>query len=456
MPRATIYPRYIEQRLAEALEDSPVILIHGPRQSGKTTLAQFACAPDNLNWGDDAHIWESLPLRTLSVRERNYEYITFDDDTVRAGAREDPVGFVGDLPERVILDEVQRAPEIFTALKMAVDRNRVNGRFLLTGSSNVLLIPKLSDSLAGRMEIVRLHPLSQDEIEAGLFWPGPAALTMDPRSGFLDALFRADFKIRRSQRLAANLRERVVRGGFPPAIARPGGPRRAAWYENYADTHVQRDVRDLARVRGLDTMPELLRAAASVTANLYNLSDLASPFQVSRQTIGDYVALLERVFLLERLKPWHSNRLNRLVKTPKLHIGDTGLGCALLGLDEDELAADRSFFGHILETFVYQELRRQASWNTLPTSFYHYRDKDGIEVDIVLERGSRLVAGVEVKAAATVGNRDFRGLRKLKKITGDRFSAGVVLYDGETSVNWGDKMYAIPIRHLWETPFQSD
>ena len=161
--------------------------------------------------------------------------------------------------------------------------------------------------------------------------------------------------------------------------------------------------------------------------------------------------------MLERLKPWHSNRLNRLVKTPKLHIGDTGLGCALLGLDEDGLAADRNFLGHILETFVYQELRRQASWNPLPISFYrHYRDKDGIEVDIVLEGRQRLVAGVEVKAAATVRNRDFRGLRKLKKITGDRFAAGVVLYDGETSVKWGDGMYAVPIRHIWETPFQSD
>ena len=314
MPRTIIYPRYIEQRLAEALEDSPVVLIHGPRQSGKTTLAQFACAPGNLDWGDSAYMWESLPLRTLSVRERNYEYITFDDDTVRAAAREDPVGFVGDLPERVILDEVQRAPEIFTAIKMVVDRNRVNGRFLLTGSSNVLLIPTLAESLAGRMEIVRLHPLSQDEIEAGLSWSGPPALAMDPRSGFLDSLFSAKFKIRRSERLGANLRQRVVRGGFPPAIARPRGPRRAAWYENYADTHVQRDVRDLARIRGLDTMPELLRAAASVTANLYNLSDLASQFHVSRQTIGDYVALLERVFLLERLRPWRSNRLSRLVK----------------------------------------------------------------------------------------------------------------------------------------------
>ena len=456
MPQTIIYPRYIEQRLVEALEDSPVVLIHGPRQSGKTTLAQFACAPENLDWGESAHIWESLPMRTLRVRERNYEYITFDDDSVRLGASEDPVGFVADLPERVILDEVQRVPQIFTALKMAVDRNRVNGRFVLTGSSNVLLIPTLAESLAGRMEIVRLHPLSQDEIEVGLFRPGAPTISLDTRSDFLDALFRADFKIRRSERLGADLRHRIVRGGFPPAIARPDGPRRAAWYENYADAHVQRDVRDLARIRGLDTMPELLRAAASVTANLYNLSDLASPFQVSRQTIGDYVTLLERVFLLDRLKPWHSNRLNRLVKTPKLHIGDTGLGCALLGLDEAGLAAGRDFLGYMLETFVYQELRRQASWNPSPISFYHYRDKDRIEVDIVLERGSRSIAGIEVKAAASVSNRDFRGLRKLKKITGDRFTAGVVLYDGETSVKWGDKMYALPIRQLWETPSQTN
>ncbi len=444
-----IYPRYIEQRLAEALEDSPIVLIHGPRQSGKTTLAQSAYAPASLNWGDDS---SNL---SMGARNRDYEYITFDDDNLLAGALEDPVGFVTDLPERVILDEAQRAPQIFTALKLAVDRNRAPGRFILTGSSNVLLLPTLADSLAGRMETVHLHPLAQDEIEAGLPWPGSPALASDSRSGFLDALFAGRFRVRRSERLGANLRERIARGGFPPAIARSGGPRRTAWYRNYADAHVQRDVRDLARIRALDTLPALLNAAAAQTASLYNLSDLASPFQLSRQTIGDYVTLLERVFLVERLKPWHSNRLSRLVKTPKLHIGDTGLGCALLGLDEDGLASDRNSLGQMLETFVYQELRRQASWNPLPTSFFHYRDRDRVEVDIILERGPRAVAGVEVKAAATLRNSDFRGLRKLSKLTGERFTAGVVLYDGETTVNWGDGLYAVPIRRLWETPLQA-
>ena len=455
MPETITYPRFIEPRLAEALEDSPVVLIHGPRQCGKTTLAQTVCAPSQLNWGGDTLSWRGTPLSFLSSHERDYEYISFDDDNLRTGAQTDPMGFVYDLPERVILDEVQRVPELFTALKLEVDRHRVPGRFVLTGSSNILLIPKLADSLAGRMEVVRLHPLSQDEIQGGFPRPEPPIVASDPRSGFLDALFGGRFSTRRSERLGKQLQERIVAGGFPPAIARQPGHRRASWYRNYAEAHVQRDVQDLARIRGLDILPDLLSAAASQTARLYNLADLSSPFQLSRQTIGDYVTLLERVFLIERLRPWHSNRLSRLVKTPKLHIGDTGLSCAVLGLDEHGLAANRNVLGQMMETFVYQELRRQASWNPSPTSFFHYRDKDQVEVDIVIERGPTAVAGVEVKAGATVRSSDFRGLRRLKKIVGDRFCAGVVLYDGETATPFGDGMYAIPIRQLWETPYEA-
>ena len=196
MPEPTIYPRYIEPRLAEALEDSPVVLIHGPRQSGKTTLAQTVCAPSQLKWGDDTLLWGDTPLSFLSSHTRDYEYVSFDDDNLRAGAQTDPMGFVYDLPERVILDEVQRVPELFTALKLEVDRRRVPGRFVLTGSSNILLIPKLADSLAGRMEVVRLHPLSQDEIEAGISQSAPLRLVGDPRSGFIDALFSGEIPSR--------------------------------------------------------------------------------------------------------------------------------------------------------------------------------------------------------------------------------------------------------------------
>ena len=209
-------------------------------------------------------------------------------------------------------------------------------------------------------------------------------------------------------------------------------------------------MRELARIRSLDALPRLLSAAASQTARLFNVSDLAAPFQLSRPTIRDYLTLLEQVFLLETLPPWHSNRLSRLVKTPKLHIGDSGLACALLSVDTAALVADRSLLGQLFETFVFQELRRQAITQDEPTKFFHYRDRDLAEVDIVIERGARSLAGVEVKASATVTAADFRGLRTLKGAAGERFAGGVVLYDGEICAGFGDGMYAVPIRVLWE------
>jgi hypothetical protein len=341
------------------------------------------------------------------------------------------------LPQRVILDEVQRAPGIFAAIKSVVDRRRTPGRFLLTGSANVLMLPAIADSLAGRMGIQRLHPLAQCELARH-------------RPHFLDDLFGGGFTARRTERLGAELAERIVAGGYPAALARHAPRRRAAWYRDYIEAIVQRDVRDLARINSLDALPRLLALAAGQTARLINVSDLAAPFQLSRPTIRDYVTLLERVFLLEELPPWHRNRLSRLIKTPKLHVGDTGLACALLGLDAAALWRDRDALGQLLETFVFQELRRHASWHGDEIRFHHYRDKDGSEVDIVLERGARHIAGVEVKASATVTNADFRGLRKLKDAAGANFCGGVVLYDGETAAGFGDGMYAVPMRMLWE------
>ncbi len=414
MKTPAIYPRLVAPRLIEALSDTPVVLIHGPRQCGKTTLARAV--------GDAA----------------GYAYISFDDDVLRASVRADPMGFVADLPDRAVLDEVQRVPQLFTALKTAVDRDRRPGRFILTGSANVLLLPKLADSLAGRMEILRLHPLAQAEL-AGK----PA--------DFLTALFGQGFKAASQERLGRALAERIVAGGYPAALARASARRRATWYRDYIETLVQRDVRDLARIGALDALPRLLTLAAGHTARLLNVADLASPFQLSRPTIRDYVTLLARVFLLEELPPWHTNRLSRLIKTPKLHLGDTGFVCALLGLDAAALWADRPLLGQLLETFVFQELRRQASGQDAPIAFHHLRDKDGVEVDIVLEASGHRIAGIEVKAAATVTARDFRGLQKLKVSTGERFAAGVVLYDGEATVPFGERLYAVPLRRLWET-----
>lgn len=413
MEATQVLPRLVEPRLCEALDDSPVVLIHGARQSGKTTLA-----------------------RTIG-RRRGYKYFSLDDDVIRAAVEADPMGFVADLPDRAILDEIQRTPALFTALKAAVDRDRVPGRFLLTGSANVLLVPRLADSLAGRMEIIQLFPFAQSELE-------------QHPSRFLDALFDDGFKVRRSERLGRQLAERIVAGGYAAALARKASRRRRAWYRDYVETIVQRDVRDLARIASLDALPRLLALAAGQTARLLNVTDLAGPFRLSRPTIRDYVTLLERVFLLEELPPWHSNRLSRLVKTPKLHLGDTGVAAALLGLDVAALVEDRSILGQLLETFIFQELRRQASGHESEIRFHHFRDKDGYEVDLVLERGARQVAGIEVKAAATVTEADFRGLRRLAGAAKQRFASGVVLYDGETSVSFGERLYGVPIRRLWE------
>lgn len=408
------YPRLAGRLLLEALTDSPVVLIHGPRQCGKTTLAREVGEP------------------------KGYAYVTFDDDVATRAAAADPSGFLAELPSRCILDEVQRVPSLFTAIKRVVDRDRVAGRFILTGSTNVLLLPTVADSLAGRMEILRLHPLAQSE------------LARKPAT-FLPVLFAGSFKTRQLRRLGRELADRIVAGGFPAALARPQGARRQRWYRDYVQAILERDVRELARIQQLDLMPRLMALAAGQTARLINVSELAAPFHVSRPTVRDYMTLLERVFLVEELPPWHANRLSRLVKSPKLHVGDTGVAAALLGLDAAGAWEDRGVFGQLLETFVLQELRRQSTGVDPAPTFHHFRDKDGVEVDIVLEQGARAVAGVEVKAAATVHDADFRGLRKLRQASGKSFRAGVVLYDGETCASFGDGLFAVPLRLLWET-----
>jgi len=413
MKADAIIPRYIHPRLLAALEDSPAVLIHGPRQCGKTTLAQIV------------------------GEEKDYRYYSFDDLALLDAAHEDPMGFVADLPERVILDEVQKAPKLFSALKMVIDRDRRAGRFLLTGSANVLFVPKLSDSLAGRMEIVPLFPLSQCEIEGS-----------HPK--FLDILFSGKFEMQDYDRLGKELTERVLKGGYPVPQLRTKWSQRRKWYRDYADTLVQRDIYDLGRLSTFDVIPKLLALAAGQTARLLNVSELSSPFELSRPTIRHYTNLLEKIFLIDFLPSWHSNQIKRLVKSPKLHMGDTGLAGALLALNADDLYENRNLFGQLLETFVYGELKRQASWDEDHLEFFHFRDKHKFEVDIVIQKGLK-IAGVEVKAAATVTGKDFQGMKRLRQSLGNRFTCGVVLYNGEHALPFGDRFYAIPMKALWSS-----
>lgn len=415
-----LYHRFTEEILREALRDTPVVLIHGSRQCGKTTLAQALL---NKKPGGDSS---------------GYHYVSFDDDNQLQAAKTDPAGFVQSLPEHTILDEIQRIPQLFTAIKASVDKNRKPGRFVLTGSANVLLLPQLADSLAGRMEIIRLRPLARCEI-AG------------EKPTFIKSLFNAGFNSIPNKnsypRLGEALAELICTGGYPAAIARNTPKRRSAWYRDYITTVIQRDVRDIAIIRNLDILPKLLTLAASQTARLFNSADLASPFSLSRPTIREYLALLEQIFLIEQLQPWHSNRLSRLIKTPKMHLADTGLACSLLGMNSKSLWQDKALLGQLVETFVYQELRKQADWYEEELKFYHFRNKDKVEVDIIIEQGRQL-SGIEIKAAATVTQNDFKGLNKLKDACGARFTAGVVFYDGENILPFGEKLFAVPISFL--------
>lgn len=409
-----MYPRFSETNLREALQDTPVVLIHGSRQCGKSTLAQSV--------GNDL----------------GYRYISFDDDNQLQAAKTDPVGFIQSLPEKVILDEIQRTPELFLAIKASVDQNRKPGRFLLTGSANILLLPQLADSLAGRMEIMQLRPLAQCEIAGHL-------------PNFLTQVFSANLTESANKelyvRMGESLADTLCAGGYPSAITRTNTKRRNTWYRDFVTTLIQRDVQDIASIRNLDILPKLLALAASQTGRLFVASELASPFSLSRPTIREYLTLLEQLFLIEQLQPWHSNRLSRLIKTPKLHMTDTGLACALLGVNSQTLWEDKSLLGQLLETFVYQELRKLAGWHDENLNFYHFRNKDKVEVDIVIEQGTKF-AGIEIKAAATVKKDDFKGLNKLKEALGEKFAAGIVFYDGEHILPFGERLYAVPLSLL--------
>jgi uncharacterized protein len=406
------YPRLLLPRLEEALDDTPVVLIHGPRQCGKTTLAQ--------------QIGE----------RRDYTYYTFDDANLLAAAKADPIGFVDRLPPKVILDEVQHVPELFSSIKHAVDRNRTPGRFLLTGSANVLLLPKLSDSLAGRMEIVQLRPLSRCEIE-------------ETGEGLLADLFQQKWNARPQEKLGDKVADLIVTGGFPEPVQRKTERRRSLWHQSYIETLVQRDIRELARISNLDAIPRILQLAAAQSAQLLNMSEIAAPLQISRPTVASYFTLLQNIFLLDELPAWHNNKVKRLIKTPKIHVSDTGLAASLLGMTAARLMADRNMLGHLLESFVYNELRRQASWADDDIRFFHYRDKDQYEVDIVMEQSGGGIVAVEVKAAATVSEKDFRGLKRLQSIAGKKWKSGVVFFDGELPLQFGDNLFAMPISGLW-------
>jgi predicted AAA+ superfamily ATPase len=404
------YPRFVEQRIKDALSDTRVVLVAGPRQAGKTTLARRMASTDAA-------------------------YLTLDNATTLEAAQQDPVGFVRGI-DRAVIDEIQRAPGLLLAIKESVDSDQRAGRFLLTGSANLMTLPRVADSLAGRMEIVRLLPLAQSEIH-------------ERKPSFLENLFQNKMAAVKNPALGGDLVAAVLAGGYPEALRRLSWPRRQDWYGDYIDAIVQRDVRDIAQVDQISQMPRLLRVLAEHSGQLVNYSAIGSSLAVNHVTTQKYVGIFESLFLVRTLQPWFSNKLKRLTKTPKIHFLDSGLLAALRDLSPDHIRDDRGKFGALLETFVFAEILKLASWADDRFEFSHFRDKQQNEVDIVIEDRRGRVTGIEIKAGATVTSSDFKGLRMLAEACGDRFVSGVVLYDHDKIVPFGERLHAAPLSVLW-------
>jgi predicted AAA+ superfamily ATPase len=405
-----MYPRLIERRLNDAMSDTRVVLLSGPRQSGKTTLARKLAAG-------------------------GLTFLTLDDPTTLAAARRDPVGFVRGL-DRAVIDEIQRAPEVLLAIKQSVDEDKRPGRFLLTGSADLMTLPRVADSLAGRMATVDLLPLSQAELH-------------NSPSGFLDHVFAGKAPAVGNLSLGDQLVGRVIAGGYPEAVNRPSWARRKDWHLNYVQAIVQRDVREIAQIEQIKQMPRLLRMLAHHSGQLVNYSGLGAPLGMTHVTTQKYAGIFERLFLTRTLQPWFSNELKRLIKTPKLHFLDSGLLAALQNLSPQRLRAQRGAFGPLLETFVVSEVLKLGGWTGEHFEFFHFRDKEQNEVDLVMENSDGKIVGIEVKAAATVTGADFGGLHKLAEASGGRFALGLVLYDHDKTVPFGKNLSAVPISALW-------
>ena len=407
----SMYNRLIKPRLLEAQKDTPVTLLVGPRQAGKTTL-----------------------VKEIS-HEQGIKYITLDDQLTLLSAKNDPVGMIRDF-DNIVIDEIQRAPELLMAIKKSVDEDRRFGRFLLTGSANIITLPKVADSLAGRMETLTLLPLSQSEIAR-------------QTSNWIDNVFNGHMPQAEQPRVGATLVDLVLKGGYPEAIARDTRKRRIKWSQQYVDAIIQRDVRDIANIEKLDQLPRFLSALCQTVGQMCNYSKIGGQVGLDGKTTSRYIGIFEQMYLLKRIDAWSTNRLNRVVKTPKLQFIDSGLLSALLGLTIDEIQRDKTRFGNVLETFVYGELLKHTTTCENNYRIMYYRDVDKVEVDFVIENSMGNIIGIEVKASATVNEKDFKGLKKLAALSGERFTRGILLYDGEDSMPLGENIWATPFSSLW-------
>lgn len=392
--------RKIKAPLKDALTDSSVVLLHGARQTGKSTLIQ-----------------------SLIEKEYDADYITLDDSRFLSAAISNPSGFLESFDSNLAIDEVQRAPGLLPEIKKIVDKNRKPGKFILTGSANVLLVPRVAESLAGRMEILNLFPFSQNEMNQSNF-------NLNLVNIFFDEKIKLPGKSKKSKVLI----DRIILGGYPEVQTRKTTERRNAWFNSYITSILQRDVRELSNIEGITQLPRLLSLFAARAGSLLNIAEFSRSSAIAQTTLKRYIVLLQSAFLIYLLPAYSGNLSKRLIRTPKAYLYDTGLLSYLISADENRFNNDPSLWGVAVENFVLMELLKQISWYNKPLHIYYFRTSSGQEVDFVVERNDGYLIGIEVKTTHSPRAEMFNGLKYLASEMGKRFVRGYLLYNGQDVV----------------------
>ena len=412
MSQKSYIPRRVEAEIEASLADTRVVLVTGPRQAGKSTLVR-------------RYVTETRPA------------ITLDDIATLNAAKSDPAGFIRGL-DGAVIDEIQRAPELMLAIKESVDHDQRPGRFLLTGSANLLALPKLGDSLAGRMAVITLLPFAQAELQGSA-------------GNLIDRMFAGQRPILSGKPvIGAKLLNAVMTGGYPEAIERTDPVRRKRWMKDYLRLVLDRDARDVSNIEQIDQLPALMAMLAEQAGQLTNASALGSSLNLSALTTRRYIGILERIYLVRLTQPWCNNRFSRLTKTPKVNFFDTGLLAALRNETIDSFSMDRGRLGAMMECFAVSEVLKQLTWCQTDATLSHLRTRDGDEIDIILEDSQGRIVAIEVKASATLRPNDFNAMKKLQLAMGERFVRGLILHDHDRITPVDERIHAAPLSLLWQ------
>ncbi len=404
--------RWQENSLKDALNSRRVVILSGARQCGKTTTSK-------------------------TIVDNDCIFRTLDDTTLLTAAQSDPKSFIKHSKKTMIIDEVQRVPELITAIKKTVDENTKYGQYLLTGSVNLQTLPTVKESLAGRVKKIRLRPLSQGEI-------------IENNPNFLNRLSKLDF-VDNSDFDKESLLKLMFKGGYPEPLFMHNQKDRTSWYKDYLNTIIEYDLKDIANIKRQDTLKDLMAIIASFSSKFIDKSKITTSMGIANQTLDTYLGVLENTYLVDKLSPYLKTDYERVNKQSKYFVSDTGLMCSVLNWKIDDLILDSDKNGKLFETYVYNQLISQVDLENFDYSLYHYRDREKREIDFIIQDSNNTIYGIEVKSGTLISKDHFKHLKWFKNnLAKDKKFVGIVLYSGENVVPFGENMFAIPINNLWD------